>query len=65
MIDAAAPRWRKSSTCNSGYCVEVAPMREAVWMRDSKQPEAGLLSFEAATWSAFLQDVKAGSFDLG
>jgi hypothetical protein len=58
--------WTKSTRSEQFFeCVEVASDEQAVKMRDSKDPSGGVLSFEAATWRAFIADVKGGVFDLG
>jgi len=33
-------------------------------LRDSKQPEGGVLRFNAASWAGFVAGVRAGEFDL-
>ena len=59
--------WRKASysTTNGGGCVEVAQLpASAVGVRDSKDPDGGKLLFSADEWSAFVQGIKSGEFDL-
>ncbi|MEU2895069.1 MULTISPECIES: DUF397 domain-containing protein [unclassified Streptomyces] len=54
--------WRRSSYSNQegGDCVEVADGFPAVVpVRDSKVPYGPALSFEAASWSAFIGRLKA------
>ncbi|WP_312872904.1 DUF397 domain-containing protein [Kibdelosporangium persicum] len=49
--------WRKSSRSTSGSdagCVEVAQLPRLAAVRDSKNPEAGVLTFPAAPWATFL-----------
>ena len=61
-----ASQWRTSSH-SSGQgteCVEVAGLGEAIAARDSKNPGGPMLGFTHAEWSAFLDDVKRGAFDL-
>lgn len=56
--------WRKSTRSNgTGQCVEVAVLREAVAVRDSKNPDGHVLLLRPASWSEFLVDVKSGSLD--
>ncbi|MEV5931188.1 DUF397 domain-containing protein [Streptomyces sp. NPDC093250] len=56
--------WRKSSFSGGGdgnTCVEMAPVRNRVAIRDSKRPAHGPLSFPAATFDAFVEGLKSGS----
>lgn len=55
MSTQVAFRWRKSSRsggANNG-CVEVAPVDDAMAVRDSKNPAGGMLRLTAAQWRAF------------
>ena len=62
-----APQWRKSSHSSGtgGQCVEVAALSPSVAVRDSKDPDGPMLSFDAATWASFTSVIKAGLHDLG
>ena len=64
MIDLSHAEWRKARRSNgaNASCVELAGLAGAV--RDSKRPNAGAHVLSAATFSAFLADVKAGRYDL-
>jgi hypothetical protein len=57
--------WHKSSRSggNGGNCVEVAELVDAVAVRDSKQPDGGVLIFERAGWTSFVDAAKNGEFD--
>ncbi|WP_137816867.1 DUF397 domain-containing protein [Gandjariella thermophila] len=59
-------RWRKSTRSGGGgaQCVEIANLPARTAVRDSKRPDGPALLFRAATWSAFLDGVKAGALDL-
>lgn len=47
--------WRKSSHSGGGNdCVEVALLAERVGVRDSKDPEGGLLNVSPAVWQGLL-----------
>ncbi|MFG2963120.1 DUF397 domain-containing protein [Streptomyces sp. NPDC048288] len=46
-------KWRKSSRSAQGNCVEVA-FSGGVLVRDSKDPECGVLNFSAISWNSFL-----------
>jgi len=56
--------WRKSSYSNQegGDCVEVAAdgSPDFVPVRDSKDPQGPALAFAAASWAAFVGELKAG-----
>lgn len=57
--------WRKSSySSDSANCVEVAEGPETVAVRDSKNPDGGMLVFGEDVWSGFVADVRAGRYDL-
>jgi len=58
--------WHKSSRSggNGGNCVEVAEFDTAVAVRDSKQPDGGMLLFSHNEWSSFVNATKKGEFDL-
>lgn len=60
-----APVWRKSSRSgnNGGACVEAAPAREAMAVRDSKDPEGPALAVHAAHWRALVAGIKDGTLD--
>lgn len=65
-VEVAA--WRKSSrsSANGGECVEVAdrPVRGAVAVRDSKNPDGPVLAVAPESWLAFTGQLKTGAFDL-
>ncbi|MFD0772328.1 DUF397 domain-containing protein [Streptomonospora algeriensis] len=53
-------RWRKSSYSGGagGNCVEVAAVTDQRLIRDSNQPEAGVLEFSVREWTAFLASAR-------
>ncbi|MCG5436213.1 DUF397 domain-containing protein [Micromonospora foliorum] len=54
--------WRKSSRSgNNGQCVEVRDRYVQVDVRDSKAPDAGMLSFAPAAWDAFVDTIKTNT----
>lgn len=60
-------QWRKSSYSgtNGGNCVGVSSnLPGIVAVRDTKDREGPALGFTADAWSAFVQGVKNGEFDL-
>ena len=58
--------WRKSShSGNSGNCVEVCTSQpHTVAVRDSKHVPGPELAVSTQAWSAFVQEIKHGKFDL-
>ncbi|MDQ2587124.1 DUF397 domain-containing protein [Saccharothrix yanglingensis] len=55
-MGAADLTWRKSShSGGNSNCVEAARVRDAVRLRDSKNPAAGTLEVPLRSWSAFLR----------
>lgn len=61
--------WTKSSFSNGSggnNCVEVRASGTQGWvlMRNSKDPEGGVLAFTREEWTSFLAGVIAGEFDL-
>jgi hypothetical protein len=62
MPDFTGAQWRKStrSGSNGGNCVEVADnLPGVVYVRDSKNPDGAVLTFEPDSWRAFIEDVKS------
>ncbi|WIM94613.1 DUF397 domain-containing protein [Actinoplanes oblitus] len=67
MADLTGAVWHKSSRSggNGGDCVEVATnLPGIVALRDTKDPGGATLVFTRAEWSAFLDGVRSGEFDL-
>lgn len=62
--DLSRAVWRKSTRSNNGgACVEVATnLPGIVAVRDSKDPDGGVLSFTADEWRTFMDDVREGQF---
>jgi|HubBroStandDraft_2_1064218.scaffolds.fasta_scaffold6062893_1 hypothetical protein len=60
MEDTAGLNWRKASkSANGGECVEVASHAGSVCIRDTKSRERGMLTVNAATWRAFMEELKS------
>lgn len=55
--------WRKSSTCATSECVEIARERDMILLRDSKSPETPAFRYTREEFRAFLDGAKAGEFD--
>lgn len=57
--------WRKSSRSGAaGHCVEVAETPATIHVRDSKDASGPVLRFAAPAWTAFIDGVRSGEFDL-
>ena len=58
--------WKKSTRSNgSANCVEVATnLQTVVGVRDSKDPQGPAFSLAPDAWSAFIESLSRGSFDL-
>ena len=63
--DSSPTLWRTSSfSGNNGTCVEVAALRDGrIAVRNSNQPEQGIVLFTRAEMEAWIHGVKAGEFD--
>ncbi len=62
--DLAEPSWQKSSFSGQNGCVEAAQLNGGlIAVRDSKNPKAGHLVYNAQEWQAFLAGVRNGEFD--
>ncbi len=59
--DFSGAAWRKSarSQGNGGQCVEVAQALHVIGLRDSKDPDGGVLAVSRTTFTDFLTAVKA------
>ena len=64
-FDRSRAMWRKSTRSNGsgGDCVEFAQVDGVVGVRDSKDPSGPVLAFSPEAWGAFVDGVKAGTFD--
>ncbi|WP_327115593.1 DUF397 domain-containing protein [Nocardia sp. NBC_01730] len=64
-MDKIIGAWRKSSFSNpSGNCVEVAEAANGqVAVRNSRDPEGGVLLYTRPEIDAFVRGAKAGEFD--
>ncbi|WP_084402266.1 DUF397 domain-containing protein [Lentzea albidocapillata] len=56
--------WRKSSyTAPDNNCVELTVSETETFVRDSKDPGGGALTFSARTWMTFLAKTKSGALN--
>ncbi|MGO9192139.1 MAG: DUF397 domain-containing protein [Streptosporangiaceae bacterium] len=56
--------WRKSTSSNTGGCVEAAVVNGSVLIRDSVNPDGGMLRLSPAAWSAFLLRARSKDYRL-
>jgi len=57
--------WYKASKSrNNTACVEVASLPRGVAVRDSKNPAGPVLRVPARQWTAFLDHVKRGTYNI-
>jgi hypothetical protein len=63
--DFSTAKWRKSTTSDSGGCVEVAMVDGWIGVRDTKDNGTGpVLTFNRREWTAFLEGVEHREFTL-
>lgn len=56
--------WTKSTFSGDSSCIELSTLPDGmVALRDSKNPDAGHLSFTRAEVDAFVKGARAGEFD--
>lgn len=56
--------WQVSSWSAGGNCVEVAGNKAAVFVRDTKNRDRGILPFPAPAWEEFIKAVRKDSITL-
>ncbi|MEV6350048.1 DUF397 domain-containing protein [Actinoplanes sp. NPDC051851] len=54
--------WQTSTFCATANCVQVAQNDDTIMVRDSKDPEGGVLRYTPDEWSAFLDGIVNGDF---
>lgn len=52
------------SAGNGGSCVEARRYNGLIEVRNSKNPEAGVVRFTTEEWDSFLYGAKRGEFDV-
>ncbi|BCK53962.1 MULTISPECIES: DUF397 domain-containing protein [Nocardia] len=59
---APSAGWRTSSHSGAGEnCVDVAPRDSRVYLRHSKHPSHGTITFDLHAWTAFIDESRSGS----
>jgi hypothetical protein len=66
VTDLSGAAWRKArASQNNGGCVEIADnLLGVVAIRDSKRPHAGVHIVSRAVFASFIEEAKAGRYDL-
>jgi hypothetical protein len=65
MASDGSTGWRKSTRSSTGNCVEVREERpDVVQMRDSKDPQGLVLSFDRQAFGEFVDAIKRSEFDF-
>lgn len=54
--------WKKSSFSNQSGCLEVAKVDGGRLLRDSKNPDGGVIVLDSHEWLAFKKAVEVGEF---
>jgi len=62
-LDFDALNWRVSLTCDTGACVGVAREADAVYIRNTSDPDGPISRFTTEEWRQFLAGAKLGHFD--
>jgi hypothetical protein len=55
--------WRRSSSCESGACVEIASLGQSIAIRNSESPEGPVLTCTSQQWEVFVAAVQDGAFN--
>ena len=54
-------KWRKSSRCDGGACIEIAVQGDAILLRSSDGPGGPILAFTPAAWRDLIAGLKQAS----
>ncbi|TDC97317.1 DUF397 domain-containing protein [Actinomadura sp. 7K507] len=64
-MDLGRVVFRKSSYSDGGNgCVETGTLGSQHLVRDSKNPEGGVLALDRDVWSALVSRIRRGAYDL-
>lgn len=65
-LEVGGLQWRKARrSAQNGACVEVAPAREQVLVRDSTDRNGPVIPYSGHSWYMFVASAKTGRFDPG
>jgi len=51
-------KWRKSSRCDGGACIEIAIQNHAILLRSSVDPDGPILAFTPTAWRDLIVGIK-------
>ncbi len=51
-------KWRRSSWCEGGACIEIAVQGDAILLRSSADPDGPVLAFSPAAWRGLVIGIK-------
>jgi Domain of unknown function (DUF397) len=54
-------KWRKSSRCEGGACIEIAVQGDAILVRSSADPDSPILAFSPSAWRDLIAGIKQPS----
>lgn len=54
-------KWRKSSRCEGGGCIEIVVQGHAILLRSSAEPDGPVLAFNLAAWQDLITGIKKAS----
>jgi hypothetical protein len=54
-------KWRKSSWCDGGACIEIAIQGHAILLRSSADPDGPVLAFTPTAWRDLIAGLKQTS----
>jgi hypothetical protein len=57
-------RWRHSSHCNGGACIEVTQVAGRIAIRDSGCTDQAVVSCSLAAWQDFVKRIRIDTFDI-
>jgi hypothetical protein len=63
VIGFGTQRWRRSSFCATGTCIQVKQVGDKIFLRDSKNPRQAPLRFDRDEFRAFADGIIGGEFN--
>lgn len=57
-------RWRHSSHCNGGACLEVTELADLIAIRDSSYPDRTIITCSPPAWQSFIKRISVDTLDI-